>query len=220
MAKQVRHEIKNYLNDISMQLFSIKTKEESKIYPNISLIVQNLNDIGNLLNFQFTFFNEINRVKCNIQHLIEGVAFNLLTAKINESNIKVSTKFDLVVPELYIDEFQFRIVFYNLIKNACEAMPEGGDLRIETYYESQSGEAMQDNVIVKIQDTGCGIPEDVKKKIFDEGVTTKARGLGYGLYNVKNIVTRHGGQIEVFSQLNKGTTFVITIPVISPEEGS
>jgi signal transduction histidine kinase len=90
--------------------------------------------------------------------------------------------------------------------NAVEAMPEGGKLAI--------GANRRDEFLeVKIADTGCGIPQEAADKIFDPLFTTKAKGIGLGLSVCKAIIDRHQGDIEVKSQVGKGTTFTIRLPL-------
>lgn len=99
------------------------------------------------------------------------------------------------------DRKQTEEVFFNLIINACQAMPKGGYLKIV-------GEPQNGRVLVSISDTGNGIPRDTIKRIFDPFFSTKQeKGTGLGLYIVKKLVERNGGKIEVRSELGKGTTF-------------
>jgi signal transduction histidine kinase len=102
-------------------------------------------------------------------------------------------------------------VFLNLALNALEAMPDGGRLRIGT--DCASDPAW---VRVTFADTGCGIAPEAIPHLFDPFYTTKANGLGLGLYITHNVVEEHGGRIEVESLLGKGTTFTVWLPV--PED--
>jgi signal transduction histidine kinase len=96
-------------------------------------------------------------------------------------------------------------VFLNLIINAIQAMPKGGELRVST--------AVEDGKIVcSIGDTGTGIPERIRQRIFDPFFTTKPRGTGLGLSIVHKIVHRLGGEIQLESQENEGTVFRVIIP--------
>ena len=121
---------------------------------------------------------------------------------------KVTVKLD---PSLVVfgNPAEYREIFTNLIFNAFDAMPDGGELTIETWRKAATHEA-----IIKIQDTGTGIPKDLIKKIFDPFFTTKGKkGTGLGLSVVYRIVTALRGDIKVESVPGSGTTFTINLPL-------
>jgi signal transduction histidine kinase/DNA-binding response OmpR family regulator len=105
------------------------------------------------------------------------------------------------------DSDQLQIVFSNLIRNAVQAMPQGGTLSI-TARQTDSN-----NVEISFADTGVGIPPSILDKIFQPMFTTRSRGLGLGLALCKLIIEAHDGTISVASQVGKGTTFKITLPL-------
>jgi len=109
---------------------------------------------------------------------------------------------------------QLSQVFVNLLVNAIDAMPSGGNLRIATRIPGSDGMAC-----VEITDTGVGIAPDVLSHIFDAFFTTKpeGEGTGLGLSVSKEIVTQYGGHIEVESQLGRGTTFSVWLPTRGEE---
>lgn len=106
-----------------------------------------------------------------------------------------------------VDQEQMRRVLHNLLKNALEAMPEGGFLSVEV--ARQEGWA-----VVKIQDTGEGIAADHLEKIFHPAFTTKPQGTGLGLAIVEKILWDHGGEITVDSTVGRGTLFVVKLPAV------
>jgi len=109
---------------------------------------------------------------------------------------------------------ELREVFVNLIVNAVDAMPEGGRLSISC--KSDDGPLR-----LQFADTGCGMPEDVRQKIFDPFYTTKgAQGTGLGLSVSYSIIERHEGMISVTSEIGNGTVFTIQLPAVMPESGS
>ena len=117
---------------------------------------------------------------------------------------------------------QIQQVTVNLCSNAMDAMPQGGKLIVRTKKISLNG---KDAVEIQIQDTGLGIPPEIKSKIFDPFFTTKdtsrgedpqlIKGTGLGLFIVSQIVKRCGGRVFVESEVGKGTTFVIALPALS-----
>jgi two-component system NtrC family sensor kinase len=100
---------------------------------------------------------------------------------------------------------QLRQVFLNLVLNAIEAMPNGGTLTVRT-------EAGPSVVLIEIQDTGVGIPDDIRPHLFEPFFTNKPNGTGLGLSISAHIVTQHGGHIDVESAPGQGTTFRLVLP--------
>ncbi len=135
--------------------------------------------------------------------------FFMLERKLVDVNLVMNT--DPNVPEILADEGQMKQVFMNLIKNAGEAMPDGGILTFRTRRE---GEVLR----IEISDTGSGISPENQAKLFQAFFTTKERGYGLGLHIVNTIVVRHGGSIEVESSVSKGTTFILHLPIESKHE--
>jgi PAS domain S-box-containing protein len=119
------------------------------------------------------------------------------------------------LPPLRCAPHQLRQVFLNLLFNGLQAVDEGGHIRIVTH-------SHRDWISVRIQDDGCGIPEDLIDRIFDPFFTTRpaGEGTGLGLSLSYQIVRNHGGVIEVASEPGKGTTFDVRLPVAGPELGS
>jgi two-component system sensor histidine kinase HydH len=112
-----------------------------------------------------------------------------------------------------VDKNQMMEIFLNLILNAIDAMPQGGELRVgnSTHKNSKSGIEF---IRVEITDTGCGIPPDKLPRIFDRYFTTKTEGTGLGLAVVDRIVKAHGGFVSVKSEVGKGTTFSVDLPAV------
>jgi len=125
-------------------------------------------------------------------------------------NIVVTRKFDAELPDTTMDESQMQQVFANIILNAVDAMSRQGDLMIETG-QDQDGE----HAFVRITDTGCGIPAEHREAIFDPFFTTKdpGQGTGLGLAVAHRFIQGHGGRIEVESEVGKGATFTVFLPL-------
>jgi two-component system sensor histidine kinase AtoS len=104
-----------------------------------------------------------------------------------------------------VDKRQLERVFLNLVKNAVQAMPNGGKLMVTT-------KETKDFVEIALADTGVGIPEESMSKLFTPLFTTKAKGIGMGLAICKKIVEEHEGTIDFKSKVGEGTTFTIKLP--------
>jgi signal transduction histidine kinase len=106
-----------------------------------------------------------------------------------------------------IDQDKMTRVYYNIASNARDAMPEGGKLTVKTF-------AKNGQVVIEFQDTGTGMPEEVRRRIFEPFVTFgKKHGTGLGMAIVKKVVDDHKGRIEIESEMGKGTVIRITLPV-------
>jgi two-component system, NtrC family, sensor kinase len=129
-------------------------------------------------------------------------------------NIKIVRKFDPELPNVLIDAGQLQQVVMNIVINAVDAMEESGVLTIDTCRDPRRQE-----ILIKISDTGKGIPEDVLPLIFEPFFTTKkvGKGTGLGLAIVHGIITRAGGKVEVENSPN-GATFIIRLPIVQEEQ--
>ena len=130
----------------------------------------------------------------------------LLQPELENRGLHVRTKLARQLPATPIDAQQIQQVLVNLVKNAIQAMTKGGTLMVQT------GET-SDDVWVSVTDTGGGIPQEQINRIFEPFYTTKKKGSGLGLMIVQRIVRTHGGRIEVESQVGRGTTFRIWLPL-------
>ena len=139
----------------------------------------------------------------NLETIIRRV-YELLERKLVDVTLDLQIAPD--VPEILADEKQISLAFMHLIRNAGEAMPDGGKLSVHIHCEGAA-------VCVELSDTGYGISEENRERVFQEFFTTKGRHFGIGLFVVQNIIKRHDGQIEVHSQAGRGTTFTVRLPI-------
>ena len=109
-------------------------------------------------------------------------------------------------PNLKVDSDKIKRVFINLIKNAIDAMPNGGKLTI-------ASKQVNDVLEISFADTGTGINDEIMPKLFSPLFTTKAQGMGFGLAICKRIIEAHRGTITVKTAKGKGTTFIVTLPI-------
>jgi two-component system, cell cycle sensor histidine kinase and response regulator CckA len=151
-----------------------------------------------------------------INDLIIGVL--QLVRPILRDEIRVRTALPPDLPMIDADPVEMDQLLVNLIVNATDAMPQGGDLVISTEVKEsgeggkRSDQAKRRLVLISVSDTGIGIPPGVQSQIFEPFFTTKRRGTGLGLSSVYGIVRQHGGDITVQSEPAKGTTFIVSLP--------
>ena len=128
-----------------------------------------------------------------------------------ERGIRAEADFPASLPPVRADREKLKQTLLNLCKNAAEAMPEGGQLRLRGFVQGNE-------VVVEVSDTGIGIPKEVD--VFEIFTTTKPSGLGLGLAIVRQIVAAHGGAISYSSELSRGTVFRISIPTTAADHGA
>jgi two-component system, NtrC family, sensor kinase len=139
---------------------------------------------------------------------------DLVQTHLRHGQVAVATDLADDLPEMTAHTDQIRQVFLNLMLNACDAMPNGGTLRITSHMHRASDDHPAE-IIVQIADTGVGIALEHQTHLFEPFYTTKAQGTGLGLAISAHIITQHSGQIEVASELGVGTTFTVRLPVLT-----
>ena len=212
VAGMVGHDIRNPLQAIVSELYlerdeltnlpdtpekknlqeSIRFIEENLFY--IDKIVQDLQDYTKLIKPQ--------KQEMNIQ---AAVGDALLTVNV-PSNIQVSILVNERLTKFEADPSIMRRILTNLMQNAMQAMPKGGQLTISAQKKGKKA-------ILTIEDTGVGIPDELKSKMFQPLFTTKAKGQGFGLAAVKRLVEAQGGRISFESEAGRGTKFIIELPL-------
>jgi len=135
--------------------------------------------------------------------------FNEIEAKnYIPKNIKVKIEIDEKAERIMADPDYLKRIFSNLTLNAIQAMPKGGNLTIRGYADKQTND-----ILITVKDTGLGIPEDFKPKLFTPMMTTKSKGQGFGLAVVKRMTEGLGGTVTFESTEGKGTTFIVRLPL-------
>lgn len=217
LASGIAHEINNPLTAIltysSLLLEDLKdTDFEEDLRVIIKETLRCRDIVRNILDFARSTKPDIKRKNINI--LINEVLI-ILEKHVNFHNIVINKELDPDVPDMYIDENQFKSVINNLAMNAADAMPQGGTLTVKTRYNFHN-----DSITIIVADTGTGIKEEHLDKIFDPFFTTKeqGKGTGLGLAVTYGIIKRYHGNIDVQSEIGKGTVFTITFPLAKNKE--
>ncbi len=120
--------------------------------------------------------------------------------------VRVVTEIDGDTPLIKMDSAQLVIALSNIVENALESMPRGGTMTLSLNRQNN-------NVLISVRDTGCGIPAEQLDSIYDPFVTSKTRGAGLGLTMVHQIIMNHQGEIKISSQLEKGTIVILRLPM-------
>ncbi len=143
----------------------------------------------------------------DILSLLQDV-ITLLESQAILANVTISTHWETDIPYLLCEARQLKQVFINIIKNSVEAMPSGGCIHIEV-------KKLEQHVVIRFSDEGCGIPLSTLEKIGKPFYTTKETGTGLGLMISSKIIREHNGTLQLRSEMNQGTTIEITLPYMS-----
>lgn len=215
LAAGVAHEIGNPLNALTIHLQLLE--REIRQLPD-----EQSSDLGGLVEVAR---NEVSRLDMIITQFLRAIrpskpklilariedvlkdALSLMKQEIQNRSIDVSVSIKTPIPRIRLDRDQIKQAFFNLIKNALQAMPDGGEIDITVSSSDQY-------VGICFKDTGTGIKQEDFARIFEPYQTTKADGSGLGLMIVQRIVQDHGGQIEVASRAEQGTSFTILLPLV------
>lgn len=208
LARIFLHELKNYLTAVNLSLHNLKKQlpPDTKVEKYIELISRSVNEANNLA-MRILGIRKEKKEKTDINHLITETV-EMLDFELKRQGIRVDLSFKEDLPFIDADSSALKQAILNIILNAKEAMPSGGELKIKT---DCKGEGFS-NILIEIQDTGVGIKEEDMEKIFSAGFTTKEDGSGLGLYVTQRIITQLGGDIKVESKPGRGTKFTISLP--------
>jgi signal transduction histidine kinase len=212
LAGMVGHDLRNPLMGMAGAVYYLKTKSESKLDNTESKMLK-------IIEENITYANKI---VSDLQEYSKEMHLEL-----EETNVKALLKESLAsvnIPDnievidktpkshkIEVDVAKIRRVFSNIIKNAIEAMPKGGKLAIKS---SKTQTCME----ITFTDTGKGIPADIVAKIGKPLVTTKAKGMGFGLAICNRIMEAHKGKLSIKSEAEKGTTVKLTFPLTKKKE--
>lgn len=211
MAAQVAHEIRNPLGGIKG--FASLLKRDLKDLPDLqqmaSFIVEGTDNLNRLVTQVLNFARplQVHTEKIDLIAILEEIKQHMLADSTFEKQ-NITLLINSKEPRLFIhaDPNLLKGALLNLIINSQQAMPDGGKITLGAKIDNNN------NVILSITDTGCGISPEIIEKIFSPFFTTKVEGSGFGLTEVYKVIQAHGGNIEVDSKVGKGATFTINLP--------
>ena len=210
LTGRVAHEIKNPLNSISLRLEMLRSKIAEEIpdsEPEFAILSEEVTRLDRVVRTFLDFNRPVNLSlsDVNVGELAAEI-LNLLEPEATMQGIEISLERPQAAVSVRADADLLRQALLNIAVNAIEAMESGGRLRIAV-------EKSLENCTIRVQDTGPGIPPELRDKIFQLYYTTKVRGTGIGLAMTFRAVQLHGGTIEVDGEPGKGTTFRVTLPL-------
>lgn len=208
MAAKIAHDIRNPMTAIGGFAKRMLTKEpdpeQSRTY--LEIIVKEIDRLEKILNdiLSFTKPSPPLPLPVDLNRVVHS-AVELMAQELEKNHIVYREHYEPSLPIIRLDENQMKRVFINLIKNAIEAMPDGGEMDITTRYG-------EERALITIADTGPGISDGLREKIFEPFFTSKATGSGLGLTLARQIVTAHNGTISVERAQPCGTVVTISLP--------
>ncbi len=219
MAAVLAHEINNPLSGILTYAKLLhkwieredgERKHHQEICDSLDLIASESRRCGDLVKnlLAFSRTTPMNLQPANLNQVVER-SLHLVQHQFDLAGIQVQSQLDSDLPPVVCDAAQIEQVILALIMNALDAMPQGGNLWITTSFAHDP-----DYARIVVRDDGAGIPTEILPRIFEPFLTTKetGRGVGLGLAISRSILERHRGNIEVQSEVGRGTTFTVTLP--------
>jgi signal transduction histidine kinase len=212
-AAMVGHDIRNPLQTIEGAVYI--AKEEIRSVPSRTQEISNIEEMLNTIREETKYVDKIvsdlqDYARPLAPELEETHAQQLFDSILADNpvpqNIEVSMTIEQDSSTILVDPTMMKRILTNLVTNALQAMPDGGKLTI-------TASKKQDEVYITVQDTGQGILDENKAKIFQPLFSTKAKGQGLGLAVVKRLVEAHNGTIAFNTEVGKGTTFTVAIPL-------
>lgn len=222
-AANLAHEIKNPLSGIrgAAQLLSRKVKDPS-LEDYTAVVIKEADRLNLIVNDMLDFARpaRLNPKELNIHMVLDSVVLLMQEGMPPGAFVK---DYDPSIPDVWGDENQLTQVFLNLVKNAREALGEGGSVRVNTrmitdFHLAGEGTGGGKMVAVEIRDDGCGIKEEDLEQIFTPFFTTKKKGSGLGMAISLKIIKEHGGLLKIDSAPGVGTTVAVFLPVAGKDK--
>jgi len=214
LAAGMAHSVRNPLTSVKMRMFSLERSLQLNAVQkdDLDVISEEIRHIDTILR-NFLEFARPPKLRFQMVSPSDVIDMTIQLLKHRFETYKTSVQMRRIkrLPMIPADSDQLKEVLVNLMINACEAMGEGGTIRI--FEELEKHESFGDAVKIRIEDSGPGIPEEILEKIFEPFYSVKEEGSGLGLSIARRIIEDHGGEILVASREGKGATFCIVLPM-------
>ncbi|MFN8454415.1 MAG: response regulator [Anaerolineae bacterium] len=216
MSAVVAHEIRNPVAGIAagIDYLTRNIPPESSEFEGVKMIRGEIQRVNRILE-DILFIARPSRLRLSqedLAQLLENV-LQRCYKQIEQNRVKIVSHYAANLPKLLVDRQRLEQVFTNLVINATQAMPKGGELTLQAQLASAPGEYLAPAVVITIADTGPGIPPEARRHIFEPFFTTKTKGTGLGLTVARRILEEHGGSINIDETISRGTCFIIKLPL-------
>ncbi len=209
MSAGIAHEVRNPLTGVSLLLDELHDRllGQEKDQQLIRRALGEIERLESLVNEMLHFSSPPTPKLAygRIEKVVQDSLF-LIRKQCQRQKVKLIEQFDDHLPEIMLDADRLKQVLLNLLNNALEAMPDGGELKIEVG-------TVKDEILIRVSDTGVGIPAEKLPLIFEPFFTSKGQGTGLGLAISYNIISDRGGEIQIESKLGVGTTVLVSLPI-------
>ncbi len=238
MAAGMAHEIRNPLGGIEVTASLLRRRLSGRV-EDLALVDRIIAEVKRLNrtvvdSLEYVRPLHLDRKASSLAMVVQEAANTASSAQEGKS-ISLSMDLDPGIPELWIDPDRVRDALTNLMQNSFEAIPLSGSIRVETrrealptalksdfFLEGENGKSLSFDsyAVVRITDTGKGIPEEVHDRLFYPFFTTKQTGSGVGLPLARKIVEGHQGILDFESVVGRGTTFIVKLPLLTRKDGA
>lgn len=220
LASGLAHEVKNPLSTLRLNLQLLEedlTEPQqvpaSRMRARVQVLRREVERLNQVLEdyLRFARQHQLDREPTDLNQVVDEL-LEFVRPEALRRNVHIRQQFTPALPTMMLDETLLKQALLNLIVNAFEAMPEGGELIVQTELEDSTA-------VIRITDTGVGIPPEELDKVFRVYYSTKETGTGLGLPTARRIVQEHGGRLELTSEPGRGTQVVVRLPIEEPTSG-
>lgn len=212
LSATIAHEIRNPLTSVKLniqKLAELSTLDELE-GEHLAIAQAGIEQIEKFIKdlLSYTRASSLQRDYFSLAEVLDE-SLKLLQPSLKEKQVRVEKHYQEGLPPAYVDADRLRQVFLNVLRNAYEAVDQGGRIEISLRMNREEDRPCFE---VRISDDGCGIPAKDRENIFEPFFTTKSSGAGLGLANARRILDQHGGTIRVVDKEERGSCFLITLP--------